>query len=400
MDPLPEDDYPHRHPLERDQNASSSGSSGDGSPKSALAQSKIPTSSRSRAKGFESGSQAAHSAGVAHVTMLAEGGQEEQGPQVGSESWELLQAGGGGKPMGKGFPPQKSPGPARLNQPTTPSKRRPSGDAANKATSQRTRAVTGNLGGKRALSPSNPSKGTPRKASAPLSSQTPKPKRRADQVNGRPRSLSTSSAAVDGPLPPWVTDPGPRMYRVNPSAEDGAEPRHDDLILPAVARQLEKQRLMEEVEGLGLVTEWDREGNPTKVVRNPSLARQPLRQIKGANAEDTSPRIREETENSASPSFAEPGLGSGRRPRPTDDCTDDPRVAETEVQLGSKRKPKRRSKPLHGAAEPRQRKEIWEQGDLADPGTLSEKTTAGEKGTKSSKDKDSHGGGCCRCVIM
>ncbi|KNZ54975.1 hypothetical protein VP01_2802g4 [Puccinia sorghi] len=56
---------------------------------------------------------------------------------------------------------------------------------------------------------------------------------------------SASSTAVA--LPPWSTDPSPRIYRVDAatnSALDTSEfkpPSHDDLILPTVARQIEKQ---------------------------------------------------------------------------------------------------------------------------------------------------------------
>ncbi|PLW05492.1 hypothetical protein PCASD_26446 [Puccinia coronata f. sp. avenae] len=67
----------------------------------------------------------------------------------------------------------------------------------------------------------------------------------------RPRSLSASSlregASAPAALPPWTTDPSPKIYRVDPatnSALDGSDfkpPSHDDLILPTVARQIERQ---------------------------------------------------------------------------------------------------------------------------------------------------------------
>ncbi|WAQ85447.1 hypothetical protein PtA15_6A75 [Puccinia triticina] len=69
----------------------------------------------------------------------------------------------------------------------------------------------------------------------------------------RPRSMSASSLRDPGPsipgaLPPWTTDPSPRIYRVDPAANnsplngsDFKPPSHDDLILPTVARQIEKQ---------------------------------------------------------------------------------------------------------------------------------------------------------------
>ncbi|KAH9812894.1 hypothetical protein DFH28DRAFT_898430 [Melampsora americana] len=88
---------------------------------------------------------------------------------------------------------------------------------------------------------------------------------------GRPRSLSVSSISSSirdsGALPPWSTDPSPRLYRVDPKAE-GVEPGFDDMILPAVARQLEAQQKIKidlaESSKLGTVdaSEWDPAGTP------------------------------------------------------------------------------------------------------------------------------------------
>ncbi|EGG13140.1 uncharacterized protein MELLADRAFT_58478 [Melampsora larici-populina 98AG31] len=88
---------------------------------------------------------------------------------------------------------------------------------------------------------------------------------------GRPRSLSVSSISSSiresGALPPWSTDPSPRLYRVDPKAE-GVEPGFDDMILPAVARQLEAQQKIKtdlaESSKLSAVdiSEWDPAGTP------------------------------------------------------------------------------------------------------------------------------------------
>ncbi|CAH7675411.1 expressed protein [Phakopsora pachyrhizi] len=71
-----------------------------------------------------------------------------------------------------------------------------------------------------------------RKASDPSQS-------RSKSARQRPRSVSVSS--IENPLPPWSADPSPQIYRIDPLSKDSA-PKFDDLILPAVARQLEKQQ--------------------------------------------------------------------------------------------------------------------------------------------------------------
>ncbi|KAA1098500.1 hypothetical protein PGT21_035948 [Puccinia graminis f. sp. tritici] len=78
----------------------------------------------------------------------------------------------------------------------------------------------------------------------------------AKDLKLRPRSMSASSIRdiggsssnnTPGALPPWTTDPSPRIYRVDPAnnsplnGSDFKPPSHDDLILPTVARQIEKQ---------------------------------------------------------------------------------------------------------------------------------------------------------------
>ena len=354
-------------------------------------------------------------------------GSRPEDASIESEGWEVLQPAGGAQALGKGLPPRKSQSPARRTQPTTPTKRRPSGGAAPAKTpsksvslgrsagtkspdvagdgTPRPRAVTGNLGGKRGISTPASNRGTPRKASAPASSAPSKnARRRAAEVNGRPRSLSASSAAVDGPLPPWVTDPGPRLYRVNPASGDVGEPHHDDLILPAVARQLEKQRMIEEVDGAGLVTEWDREGNPTKVLRNVSGAtgpRRPLAQVKGANGEDGSPRIRDE---SIPMSVSKPAMGSARTKHdPVGDYRDDLQDSSGSTTPSSRialdRGQEQTGTTPPGSAGLTQRKEVWQQ----DASTLlSEKPAGASQGApkQKAKDADSHGGGCCSCVVM
>lgn len=360
--------------------------------------------------------------GVGNIVVNS--GSDEFGTDAKGEDesarWEVLQAAGGTRALGKGHPPPKSSARAREGQPATPSKRRPSGSANATPTKQtsrpsyppksggakspnlgnnspRPRAATGNLGGKQSV-PTTPSgKNAARKVSAPLPSQSAKaPRRHLDPVNGRPRSLSASSAAVDGPLPPWVTDPGPRLYRVNPSADDGAEPRHDDLILPAVARQLEKQRIIEEVEGQGgLITEWDREGNPTKIVRNVSTARRPLAQVQGANMEAASPDPTEGDAQITTPTSEHAVESAGRSSRR------DRRDREKDSEI-------RRKKPTTTAMTPgsvglTERKEIWQQADLAHPSdAVSEKpgVSTAQKGEGNVKEKDGHGGGCCSCTIM
>lgn len=147
---------------------------------------------------------------------------------------------------------------------------RPNGSTNNSPSSPRQRANTQNTAQNLSSKPRLAVRSKP----LPLRNTTAPFNRTRIASAGRPRSLSVSSISSSiresGALPPWSTDPSPRLYRVDPQAE-GVEPGFDDMILPAVARQLEAQQKIKTdlAENSKLtavdVSEWDPAGTPVLI---------------------------------------------------------------------------------------------------------------------------------------
>lgn len=85
---------------------------------------------------------------------------------------------------------------------------------------------------------------------------TPPSTLKSKNLKSRTRSLSTASLLDSrDPLtqqPPWSTDPSPKIYRIDPNLNQPGHqsfkpPGHDDLILPTVARQIEKQSKLQQL---------------------------------------------------------------------------------------------------------------------------------------------------------
>ncbi|ORY81259.1 hypothetical protein BCR35DRAFT_304114 [Leucosporidium creatinivorum] len=231
----------------------------------------IPLSrARSRSRG------ASEQLGVAASGMGRTGtGKEDKGATTAMEQWETLQvaspsptvkprtskaaAGASSTGMqrsrtagslpsstsGVGFPSSTKAPPLPL--PTTP----PSADLKS---APRKRAQTSNL-----LTSSPPSSSAGKRALSPSTTPAPPPSFSAAT------SYHRESTEID-PLPPWVQE-GPRVFRDRDwkegSGEGGLrnEGRVEDMVLPAVARRLEAERLAR-LESEGLITHWDRDGVP------------------------------------------------------------------------------------------------------------------------------------------
>ncbi|KAH9472782.1 hypothetical protein MJO28_001354 [Puccinia striiformis f. sp. tritici] len=129
----------------------------------------------------------------------------------------------------------------RLAPSTPKSQRSVSAQTAAQRQRERSKSTANQLSPTIITKPATP-RTTPSKPSSRSTTNTKK-------LKLRPRSLSASSirdSIGPGSLPPWTTDPSPRIYRVDQSnnsplhGDDFKPPSHDDLILPTVARQIEK----------------------------------------------------------------------------------------------------------------------------------------------------------------
>ncbi|POW11211.1 hypothetical protein PSTT_05411 [Puccinia striiformis] len=121
----------------------------------------------------------------------------------------------------------------RLAPSTPKSQRSVSAQTAAQRQRERSKSTANQLSPTIITKPATP-RTTPSKPSSRSTTNTKK-------LKLRPRSLSASSirdSIGPGSLPPWTTDPSPRIYRVDQSnnsplhGDDFKPPSHDDLILP------------------------------------------------------------------------------------------------------------------------------------------------------------------------
>ncbi|GAA5872329.1 hypothetical protein JCM1840_004130 [Sporobolomyces johnsonii] len=371
------------------------------------------------------------------------GGPASEGAGAGGEEWETLQVGTGSQVRSHSQPPNRKGsaanghGPKPVNFPSsaTPSNRPLATKSSNTQTPRKRAQTQQNLGAATAAGRSGPSShragaastppnGTSSTSRRPAANRTHTTTTPSSSARGKPRrkSISTSrelSNASPSPsydpdassssLPHWSTTRAPLVFRTS-KGELGTSGRPEDLVLPAVARRLEAERLaklglQQKENDPWLFDEWGVDGTPRSMTvgglgregRDGSGTPTPSRGGRGQDEEEgRGASTRHEQLDLPSETVDHQTRRSSRGPEP--DGPSSPSPHSLSVGAPSPRPNSHHDKPAaislnDGPAQP--------VGEMQAIGEKSEKAAAGGKGGHKDKRQksDADKAGCCACVI-